>query len=67
MPAAAIKRLNVGTKTSKLARLQRHNPIEEGPVLRHGALGEMQSIYLRDPDGNLAGNFLEFLVMIIAF
>ena len=27
--------------------------IEEGPVTRHGALGEMKSIYLRDPDGNL--------------
>jgi len=24
-----------------------------GPVLRHGARGEMDSIYLRDPDGNL--------------
>lgn len=28
-------------------------PIEFGPVERHGALGTMQSIYLRDPDGNL--------------
>ena len=28
-------------------------PIEEGVVLRHGALGEMHSIYLRDADGNL--------------
>lgn len=28
-------------------------PIELGPVTRHGALGAMQSIYLRDPDGNL--------------
>lgn len=28
-------------------------PIELGPVVRHGARGEMQSIYLRDPDGNL--------------
>lgn len=28
-------------------------PIEEGPVVRHGALGEMNSLYLRDPDGNL--------------
>ena len=28
-------------------------PIELGPVTRHGALGEMTSIYLRDPDGNL--------------
>lgn len=28
-------------------------PVEEGVVLRHGALGEMHSIYLRDADGNL--------------
>lgn len=28
-------------------------PIEFGPVTRHGARGEMRSIYLRDPDGNL--------------
>ena len=27
--------------------------IEEGPVQRAGALGLMQSVYLRDPDGNL--------------
>ena len=28
-------------------------PIEEGPVMRTGALGPIQSIYVRDPDGNL--------------
>lgn len=27
--------------------------VELGPVERTGALGKMQSIYLRDPDGNL--------------
>jgi len=27
--------------------------IEEGPVTRTGALGQIESIYLRDPDGNL--------------
>ncbi|MDP9848716.1 VOC family protein [Streptosporangium lutulentum] len=28
-------------------------PIEEGPVRRTGALGPIDSVYLRDPDGNL--------------
>ena len=28
-------------------------PIEEGPVRRTGALGPIESVYLRDPDGNL--------------
>ena len=28
-------------------------PIEEGPVVRTGALGPIESIYVRDPDGNL--------------
>ena len=28
-------------------------PIIEGPVPRTGALGPMQSVYFRDPDGNL--------------
>jgi catechol 2,3-dioxygenase-like lactoylglutathione lyase family enzyme len=28
-------------------------PIEEGPVRRTGAKGTIQSIYIRDPDGNL--------------
>jgi len=27
--------------------------IEFGPVERHGALGPMTSVYIRDPDGNL--------------
>jgi len=27
--------------------------IEEGPVQRTGALGPIESVYLRDPDGNL--------------
>ncbi len=34
--------------------LSRYNvPIEEGPVTRTGAVGEIQSIYIRDPDNNL--------------
>jgi catechol 2,3-dioxygenase-like lactoylglutathione lyase family enzyme len=28
-------------------------PVEEGPVVRTGALGPIESIYIRDPDGNL--------------
>jgi catechol 2,3-dioxygenase-like lactoylglutathione lyase family enzyme len=35
-------------------RLARHHvAVELGPVERAGALGPMQSIYFRDPDGNL--------------
>ncbi|HJX08757.1 MAG TPA: VOC family protein [Actinomycetota bacterium] len=35
-------------------RLARHDvAVELGPVERHGALGPMESIYFRDPDGNL--------------
>ncbi|MBA3469887.1 MAG: VOC family protein [Herpetosiphonaceae bacterium] len=28
-------------------------PIVQGPVLRTGALGPIESVYVRDPDGNL--------------
>jgi hypothetical protein len=28
-------------------------PIELGPVERTGAVGAIQSLYVRDPDGNL--------------
>jgi catechol 2,3-dioxygenase-like lactoylglutathione lyase family enzyme len=28
-------------------------PVEEGPVVRTGALGPIDSVYVRDPDGNL--------------
>ncbi len=27
--------------------------VEAGPVKKHGALGEINSVYCRDPDGNL--------------
>lgn len=37
-----------------VAELVRHNvEIKEGPVRRTGALGEIDSVYLRDPDRNL--------------
>lgn len=37
-----------------LAHLQAEAiPIEAGPVPRTGALGQMRSVYFRDPDGNL--------------
>lgn len=32
---------------------EHHVAVELGPVARTGAWGAMQSIYLRDPDGNL--------------
>ena len=28
-------------------------PVEEGPVVRTGALGPFRSLYVPDPDGNL--------------
>jgi catechol 2,3-dioxygenase-like lactoylglutathione lyase family enzyme len=28
-------------------------PVDEGPVMRTGALGPIESVYIRDPDGNL--------------
>jgi catechol 2,3-dioxygenase-like lactoylglutathione lyase family enzyme len=28
-------------------------PVEEGPVVRTGAMGPIESVYVRDPDGNL--------------
>jgi catechol 2,3-dioxygenase-like lactoylglutathione lyase family enzyme len=37
-----------------LAHLAEHAvPIVEGPVERSGALGPIDSVYVRDPDGNL--------------
>ena len=37
-----------------LAHLRAENiGIIAGPVARHGALGQMRSVYFRDPDGNL--------------
>lgn len=41
-----------------LNEIQRHLEaldieLELGPVIRQGAIGEIESLYLRDPDGNL--------------
>ncbi len=37
-----------------IAHLQRQDVvIEEGPVARTGAIGPIQSVYIRDPDDNL--------------
>lgn len=32
---------------------QKHITIEQGPLIKHGAHGDLNSIYLRDPDKNL--------------
>ena len=37
-----------------IGRLEAHRvPIEQGPVRRAGAQFELESVYVRDPDGNL--------------
>jgi catechol 2,3-dioxygenase-like lactoylglutathione lyase family enzyme len=37
-----------------MQHLDAHNiPIELGPVMRTGAMGDIESLYIRDPDGNL--------------
>ncbi|WP_308250410.1 VOC family protein [Sphaerisporangium fuscum] len=37
-----------------ISHLEREGvPIEEGPVRRTGAVGPIDSVYVRDPDGNL--------------
>lgn len=40
--------------TEVISQLHEQNvPIEQGPLDKHGALGPIESIYLRDPDMNL--------------
>lgn len=37
-----------------IAHLRAHDvAVEEGPVVKQGALGPIRSVYCRDPDGNL--------------
>lgn len=43
-----------GSLDDAVADLARHGvPIEVGPVRRSGATGPIDSVYFRDPDGNL--------------
>ncbi|MFI7022428.1 VOC family protein [Micromonospora sp. NPDC049900] len=46
--------VSAGSIDAVLADLTRAGvPVEVGPVRRDGALGEMTSVYVRDPDRNL--------------
>lgn len=48
-----------GTMDRAIAHLAHHGvAVELGPVTRHGARGEGESVYFRDPDGSL----VEFIV-----
>jgi catechol 2,3-dioxygenase-like lactoylglutathione lyase family enzyme len=52
--AADICFLVSGAVEDVLVELEQHGvAVEEGPVRRTGAQGPINSIYIRDPDGNL--------------
>lgn len=55
MPGSAdLCFITESTAAEVAAHLERQGvPIEIGPVERPGALGAMDSVYFRDPDGNL--------------
>lgn len=54
-PGSADFCLITHTSLDEVVRRLALNNVEivEGPVPKEGALGEMMSVYLRDPDGNL--------------
>lgn len=54
-PGSADFCLITGTPLAQVQQeLAAHGvPVEVGPVPREGALGPMQSVYVRDPDANL--------------
>ncbi|MBP1933578.1 VOC family protein [Ammoniphilus resinae] len=45
--------VNTDLEVVKRRLEERAVPVEEGIVPRTGALGKIQSLYIRDPDGNL--------------
>jgi catechol 2,3-dioxygenase-like lactoylglutathione lyase family enzyme len=45
--------INQPVEQAKAALIEQGVEIVEGPVPRTGAIGKIESIYLRDPDGNL--------------
>ncbi len=55
LPGSADLCFLVGDPLEEVARVLATAgvPIELGPVEREGAVGAMQSLYVRDPDGNL--------------